>query len=191
MARQKSYDEGEVLEKAMYTFWENGYKNTSVRTLENSMGINQFSIYSSFKSKRALFAEVLRRYKLHIEKEFLSGLVSENSGLSDIKQFLESFALAIKSGRIPNGCLMVNTAAEIENKGELYLIIKSYFNTMRSIFRTALKNAQSKGEIAKHSDIDKYANYLLGIAQSITTVAKFQTNQQINEYIDFVMKSIR
>jgi TetR/AcrR family transcriptional regulator, transcriptional repressor for nem operon len=48
MPRTKSYNENEVLERAMNVFWSNGYEATSVRLLEKEMGINQFSIYSSF-----------------------------------------------------------------------------------------------------------------------------------------------
>jgi hypothetical protein len=34
MARNKQYNEQEVIEKAMSLFWRNGYQNTSVRMLE-------------------------------------------------------------------------------------------------------------------------------------------------------------
>ncbi len=68
MPRSKSYDDNIVLERAMNVFWNNGYEATSVRLLEKEMGINQFSIYSSFYSKKKLFIESIRRYRDH-EKE--------------------------------------------------------------------------------------------------------------------------
>jgi hypothetical protein len=34
MARNKQYNEQEVIEKAMSLFWRNGYQNTSVRMLK-------------------------------------------------------------------------------------------------------------------------------------------------------------
>jgi len=52
MARKKEYIEEEVIENAMYLFWQNGYENTSMKMLEQEMGINKFSIYSSFGSKQ-------------------------------------------------------------------------------------------------------------------------------------------
>ncbi|MBC7557159.1 MAG: TetR family transcriptional regulator, partial [Chryseobacterium sp.] len=47
MARKKKYIEEVVLEKAMNLFWKNGYEKTSMQMLEEEMGINKFSIYST------------------------------------------------------------------------------------------------------------------------------------------------
>jgi AcrR family transcriptional regulator len=65
MARNKQYNEQEVIEKAMSLFWRNGYQNTSVRMLEKEMGINQFSIYASFGNKHGV-VESLKCYKTKI-----------------------------------------------------------------------------------------------------------------------------
>jgi hypothetical protein len=48
MARNKQYNEQEVIEKAMSLFWRNGYQNTSVRMLEGDG--HQFSIYASLET---------------------------------------------------------------------------------------------------------------------------------------------
>ena len=52
MPRKRKYKEKDVLRKAMLIFWAFGYEATNVRLLETEMGINQFSIYSSFKNKK-------------------------------------------------------------------------------------------------------------------------------------------
>ena len=58
MARRKNYIEEEVIEKAMTLFWRNGYETTSMHMLEQEMGINKFSIYSSFGSKQGVFLQM-------------------------------------------------------------------------------------------------------------------------------------
>lgn len=63
MARKKEYIEDEVIERAMNLFWRNGYESTSMQMLEKEMGINKFSIYSSFGSKHGVFLESLKSYK--------------------------------------------------------------------------------------------------------------------------------
>ena len=63
MPRKKEYDREEVTEKAMQVFWNNGYKATSMRTLEEEMGINLYSIYAGFEHKEGLFLETLKRYE--------------------------------------------------------------------------------------------------------------------------------
>ncbi|MGB6151746.1 MAG: TetR/AcrR family transcriptional regulator, partial [Pricia sp.] len=70
MARKKEYKEEEVIEKAMHLFWQNGYVNTSMQMLEKEMGINKFSIYSSFGSKHGVFIQSLNAYKAKINGIF-------------------------------------------------------------------------------------------------------------------------
>ena len=60
MARKKQYKEDEVIKKATAIFCKNGYEATSVRMLEKEMGINQFSIYASFKNKQGVFLESIK-----------------------------------------------------------------------------------------------------------------------------------
>jgi len=52
MARKKMFDDNDVIEKATALFWQRGYENTSMSQLESAMGINKFSIYASFESKK-------------------------------------------------------------------------------------------------------------------------------------------
>ena len=61
MPRNKTYNEEDVVEKALNVFWQNGYESTSMQMLEKAMGINKFSIYSSFESKHGLFLECLKQ----------------------------------------------------------------------------------------------------------------------------------
>jgi len=191
MPRHKTYIREDVLEKAMYSFWKSGYKGTSLRALEKDMEINQFSIYDSFSNKKALFVEVLDMYKQHVNTKFLSNLVSPNSSVNDIECFLKEFAHAIQSGKIPNGCLMVNTSTEVDSEEkEIQLILKSYFDTMANLFFNALSNSQQKGIVSSNVDIRMATNYLLGIAQGVTVVAKLQSKKQIEDYIHFAMQKI-
>ena len=87
MARKKEYKEEEVIENAMYLFWQNGYENTSMKMLEQEMGINKFSIYSSFGSKHGLFLESLKCYNSKIKKIF-EKLKNASNGVEDIKEFM-------------------------------------------------------------------------------------------------------
>ncbi|MFT4804982.1 MAG: TetR/AcrR family transcriptional repressor of nem operon, partial [Psychroserpens sp.] len=86
MARTKQYSEEEVINKAMHLFWRNGYKNTSMQMLEKEMGINKFSIYSSFGNKHGLFLECLKSYKRKVNSIF-EEFKNSNNGLQDIKDF--------------------------------------------------------------------------------------------------------
>ena len=75
MGRLKKYNREEVLQKAVDVFWEHGYENTSVRLLEDRLGINQKSLYAEFKNKENLFLEVLKHYQLFQGKHILAALL--------------------------------------------------------------------------------------------------------------------
>ncbi len=106
MPRNKAYREEEALEKAMQVFWANGYEATSVRLLEKEMGINQFSIYSSFENKKLLFIESLKKYREHVKENRFSLLLQEDAGLQDLKDFFKDFVLVVRSGKSQKGCLV-------------------------------------------------------------------------------------
>ena len=91
MPRNKSYNTNDVLEKAMHVFWNNGYEQTSVRMLEKEMGINQFSIYSSFTSKHNLFVESLKKYREYVNKNVYADLLKPGARLKDLELFLNRF----------------------------------------------------------------------------------------------------
>ena len=89
MPRPRQYDETEVLNSAMRVFWEHGYR-ASTRQLAEAMGINQFSVYASFKSKAGLFGRALEQYVDQIEASLLLPLLSERAATPELRQFLES-----------------------------------------------------------------------------------------------------
>lgn len=192
MPRNKAYREEEALEKAMQVFWTNGYEATSVRLLEKEMGINQFSIYSSFKNKKLLFIESLKKYREHVKENRFGLLLQEDAGLQDLKDFFKDFVLAVRSGKSQKGCLVINTTGEMGNRdAEISIELKNYFAFIENMFYKLLQNARANQEIAQDAEIDKYANYLLGIMQGLSVGAKILEENQINDIINVTIKSIR
>ena len=192
MGRIRQFDESDVLQKAMHTFWENGYEKTSVRTLEKSMGINQFSIYSTFNSKEGLYQRVLQMYKQQLNESFLHKLKREDCTIDDVEAFLKSFAKQIASKKIPNGCLMVRSTFELHSYDkELKKIVLAFFDMMRISFTRALMNSVKDGLIPKNSKISESAEYLIGIAQSISIYSKIKSQKETANYIEFAMNKLK
>ena len=65
MSRAKQFAVDDVLAKAVHRFSTHGYHDTSIRNLEQCMGIHRTSMYGAFGSKRGLFVSALR---FHIER---------------------------------------------------------------------------------------------------------------------------
>jgi len=184
MGRKKEYNEDEVLEKAMHCFWNNGYMNTSVRQLEKDMGINQFSIYSSFGSKDNLYQKVLDNYIVMMKKTYLKELSKKDSDINDVQKFLIDFGSAMAEKKLPTSCLMISSMIFYETfSKEIKASIDRFSELMETLFIRALKNSRANGLVENNISIKKEAQYLLGITQSLSIINKNKTRSEIKDYI--------
>ena len=192
MPRSKSYDENTVLEHAMHVFWSNGYKATSVRLLEKEMGINQFSIYSSFSSKKKLFIRSIRRYREHVRQNVYNILLQENAGMKELEHYLRKTANKKRETGTSRGCLVVNTAAELgKSDEEITSEVNGYFNFIRDMLKKVLQTAVEKGEISPDTDIEKQSAFFLGVMQGLSVASKTMNPDQLNDFISIALKQVR
>jgi TetR/AcrR family transcriptional regulator, transcriptional repressor for nem operon len=192
MPRNKSYNENEVLERAMNVFWINGYEATSVRLLEKEMGINQFSIYSSFSSKKKLFIESIRSYREHVKQNVYQTLLREDAGMKELEDYLYKTANKKRKAGISRGCLVVNTAAELGSSDEgIAAEVNGYFNFIREMLGKVLKTAVAKGEISPDTDIEKQSAFFLGVMQGLSVASRTADTGQLNDFVSVALKQIK
>ncbi len=192
MPRKKQYSESEVIDKAVNAFWEHGYAATSIRHLESEMGINPFSIYSSFGSKKGVFIKALEQYKSQVKHIFLSDLLKSDGNINDIRKFLLAFVNSVKSGKTPNGCLMANTAMDMGSKDkEIKLQLKSFFKLLKEVFIDVLKKAKSKKQISKTANIEGYANFLVVCTEGLAVTAKVLEERDLNDFVEVTIKTLK
>ncbi|SHJ86161.1 transcriptional regulator, TetR family [Tangfeifania diversioriginum] len=192
MPRNKTYDADVVLEKAMNVFWVHGYEATSVRLLEKEMGINQFSIYASFKNKKNLFINALRAYREFVIKNRFQALLEEGAGFAELEKFLLSAATSTEGKEDKKGCLVVNTAGELGYKDpDVTSELNLYYNFIRNMILKVLKNAVKKGEIPANTDIEKQAGFFLGVMQGISVAGKTMEKHLLQDFIEVALKQIR
>lgn len=184
MPRNKEYVREEVLEKAMQTFWNNGYEQTSVRLLEKEMGINQFSIYSGFSNKHNLFVESLKKYREYVNKNVYSDLLKPGARLKDLERFLYRMADDNKSVKKHKGCLVVNTTGEINPMDdEVTAELVNYYMFIKEMLKKILSNSIDAGDISSDTDTDVYSNFLLGVMQGLSVGTKVLPANQIRDII--------
>lgn len=192
MPRNKTYDDDLVLEKAMNVFWIHGYEATSVRLLEKEMGINQFSIYSSFQNKRNLFVESIRNYREYVKKHRFQVLLQKYAGLAELENFLLNSVKQVNQNDSSRGCLVVNAAAEIGNKDqEIAIEINGYYDFIRNMLKNVLLNAVLKGELSPDTDVDKQASFFLGIMQGLSVAKKTMDKNQLTDFITVAVNQIK
>lgn len=187
MARKKEYIEEEVIEKAMHLFWHNGYVNTSMQMLEKEMGINKFSIYSSFGSKHGVFIQSLKAYKVMVNSMF-EKFKNASKGVEDIKEFFyDSVAIGFLEGN-QKGCLLTNTYYEFsENEDKLIKEqMDSFMENLKDLFIEKLKMDTTKDE----ETITKEANFLLLAKHGLAAASRVNSQKEIEDYIEMTFKNI-
>jgi len=187
MARRKEYREEEVVDKAMHLFWKNGYENTSMQMLEKEMGINKFSIYSSFGSKHGLFLESLKYYKSKVNIIFEKFSKASN-GVEDIKQFFyDSVNAKYKEGN-QKGCLLTNTYNEFSEREDQLIKehMDSFMDNLKDLFFEKLKMDATKDE----ETVLKQANYLLLAKHGLAAASRVNSKKEIEDYIEMTFKNI-
>ncbi|NMH87127.1 TetR/AcrR family transcriptional regulator [Flavivirga algicola] len=188
MARKKEYIEEEVIEKAMNLFWRNGYETTSVRMLEKEMGINQFSMYSSFGNKQGVFLESIKCYKKKAKEELFDKLKQSTNGIEAIKEYFYNFIEFSKETRLNKGCLLTNTVNELGEYADTLIMseIVKFATDVKSHIIEKLETDKQKDS----ETISKQANYLMVSLQGLSVASKMFEKQQIEDFIESVFENL-
>ena len=187
MPRTKQYDEQQVVAKAMNLFWRNGYEKTSMQMLEKEMGINKFSIYSSFGSKHGLFLESLNCYKEKVKAMF-EKFKNDTNGVEAIKQFFyDSVQIGYHEGN-EKGCLVTNTYYEFSERDDQSVNeqMTSFMDNLKNLFIEKLRMDPKKDE----ETIQKQANFLLLAKHGLAAASRINSKEEIEDYIEMTFKNI-
>jgi AcrR family transcriptional regulator len=187
MARKKKYIEDEVIDKAMNLFWKKGYENTSMQMLEKEMGINKFSIYSSFGNKHGVFIKSLKAYKAKSNILFIK-FKNASKGVEDIKQFFyDSVSLPYKEEN-QKDCFVTNTYNEFSESEDVLIKeqMATFMDNLKNIIIEKLKMDTSKDE----ETILKQANYLLLAKHGLAAASRVNSRKEIEDYIEMTFNNI-
>jgi len=187
MPRTKSYKKEEVLEKAMNLFWKNGYETTSMKQLEAEMGINKFSIYSSFGSKSGLLKASLACYvqKLNI---IVQKLIDANDNIDAFKQYFYDFIEFSKENNFQKGCLITNTVNEDikDEQEDIQNLLTYYITNLREVFAQKLKKIYDYNDI----ELQEKADYLFIAMFGFSSASKVFNSKQLDNYIRHIFSQL-
>ncbi|WP_289063095.1 TetR/AcrR family transcriptional regulator [uncultured Zobellia sp.] len=187
MARRKQYNEDEVIEKATALFWRNGYEATTVRMLEKEMGINQFSIYSSFGNKQGVFVESINAYRKRV-RVITDKLSKSNNGKEGIKQYFYDFLEFAKEDGKNRGCLVTNTVNEINADADPVIMeqLIEFANSIKQLFVDNLLQEEGKTQ----EEAIRQSNYLMNTLLGLSVSSKVFDQNQINDTIEITFLNI-
>ena len=179
MPRVKSFDEKEVLTKAMNLFWKQGYSATSVQDLVIHLGINRASLYDTFGDKEQLFIKSFELYRT-TTKEWLVQFFQNHS---DVKEgFSELFNKAIEEAILDKdkkGCFVVNATTElIPNDESLQKVLVENKRDFENLFYEYLKKGKENGQLKNNQDVKSIASLFYTLYNGIRVVSKVDPNKK-------------
>lgn len=161
MARPKSYNREEVVERVVYAFWQHGYQALGLRELERLTGLNQFAIRTEFGGKERLYLEALDVYSEKAIDHAMRPM--RDGGIQDIVDFLEALVTDGSMTSSAHGCLVVNTGIENARVGSprLEKAVRRYWQALEICFKTCLENAAAEARIDPSTDCASMAKGLV------------------------------
>ncbi|OKP97504.1 TetR/AcrR family transcriptional regulator [Paenibacillus sp. P46E] len=171
MSRNKEFDEIEVLDKAMWLFWEQGYEKTSMTDLVEQMGIHRRSLYDTFGDKHTLFLRVMDRYDSKVSGTLARGVETSKTATGAL-QFVVG-TLICGAEDTPNGCLMVNSAVELAVRdADVNKRSTDAFTKTEQLLKEIILWGQRDGEFTSDYDAGELAEYLHNVGVGLRSMAR-------------------
>lgn len=160
MARQRNFEEADVLDRAMEVFWRLGYDGASFSELTRAMGLTSPSIYAAFGNKRGLFEAVLNRYRTR-RMAFRDWAFSGSTAREVAERVLIGAAEWLVDPAEPLGCFSVQAgvSASVENL-EVPTRLTVLRGQLQASMRDRFEQAQADGDLAPEADPELLARYV-------------------------------
>ncbi|MEY8742039.1 TetR/AcrR family transcriptional regulator [Bacillales bacterium AN1005] len=187
MARNKEFDENEVLRKAMELFWIQGYEKTSMQDLVKYMGIHRRSLYDTFGDKHTLFIKALDHYNEIITTRIENEVSQQHLVKDAIKHLFNMIIVRDKQQLV--GCLTVNTAVELSLHDEQAAEkVTESFSMTELLLNNLVQKGQTAGEISKHLDAKKTSEFLHNSLVGLRVMTKTTDDtEKLNNIIDMTL----
>lgn len=186
MARNKAFDEDEVLDKAVHLFSQKGFNGTSAQDLVDCLGISRSSLYGTYTDKRTLFVESLKRYREKTAGTLLSLLQSTDDAEAIIKQVFNTLIKDSIEDKLFSGCFMVNATVEMApHDDEVSAIVNGNMQDVEEALFKAVRKGQQSGQFSTQHSARSLARFLFNTFSGIRVAAKSGTDKKV---LDDVVK---
>lgn len=191
--RPLEFDPDTALEAAMAVFWQHGFEATSLADLLHAMDLSKSSFYNGFGSKHRLFEACLERFRARQVARMREGLSCAPSPLRFIRDMLLTNAAEARREGPRRGCLIMNTATEFAGRDPaVAALVDSAARDFAALFRSAVEQAQTRGEIPHTADPAVLSRYLLTTMAGLRTMLKAGLSaDEIENVVEVAMQALR
>jgi len=171
MARPREFDEGEVLDRALATFWQHGYEGASIDDIVAATGLGRASLYGAFGDKERIFTKALERYCTRMGRalEIEDDEPSAREALGRLLRALVSKS-SPKSG--PRGCFLLSTAVGGDAPSLARDAYAKYTARLERALASLVRRGQETGELTRTADAQSVARMLTVLLQGISAGAR-------------------
>jgi len=168
--RPKEFDLQEALERALMTFWDNGFAATGIADLTKAMGIGRQSLYDTFGDKRGLYKMALTAYCDQQHQEVAGILAGQGTPGERISAFLTAWSEMFEENK---GCMIANTIGEFSSRGdeEILDLMKHSHLRFEQLIEAAFQAAIDSKEIPQHLDAKDLTKAIMATNHGISVGA--------------------
>ncbi len=171
MARPKTFDEQQVLAKAIDVFRRKGFDGTSIPELTSELGICRQSLYNAFGDKRGLFLSALEQYgQLEVQAK-LDLLTGPGSPIENLRTVLRGWA-AMASGCPGEGCFTITAIVVNRDDPKALEIVEQQVDRLEQGFQKNLEQACQAGELVPGAKPARIAHSLTTMCYGIGLLSR-------------------
>lgn len=171
MARPKSFDPDDALDRAVEVFWARGFADTSVDDLVKATGVGRQSLYDTFGDKQAIYLAALDRYRRVSGKRLEDAACSPGSPAAVLADLFRMLAENVGLGARP-GCLLVNASLEVGACAAAGALVEQNTRALEDTFEALLERAERVGEIEAGGDRRARARVLVNAIHGLRLTAR-------------------
>ena len=175
MARPRTFDRDDALDRALATFETRGYEAASLQDLVDATGLSRSSLYNAFGSKHGLYLEALDRYRARGGAELDALLAGAPTALDGIEAYLNGVAAAASEGTEPPavGCFLTNAAVEVAARdADTAQRARIALDGMIDAFRRQIERAQLEGGVPAAADAEARALSIVTTIYGLRAMSK-------------------
>lgn len=178
MGRPTKFCRDEAVAVAMDAFWAKGYSAVSVSELAAAMSITRSSFYNSFKTREALFEEVIARYSKNAPDLFLADLPEGAPIIPAIRQALRNLCRMRAADPMSRGCLIINCMALADQDNDAPPQIKAMMETKLARYERLVTRAQKTGELSADTAPKQIAHAIITHMMGINIMCKMHQSEE-------------
>lgn len=175
MARPRTFDRDEVLDRALATFEAVGYEAASLQALVEATGLSRSSLYAEFRSKHGLYLAALDRYRARGGVALDALFAAAPTALAGIEAYFRRIVAEASDGAAPPGagCFVTNAAVEVGSRDAATVRrTRASLDGMVGAFERQIARAQAEGDVPADADAAARARSAVATVYGLRAMGK-------------------